>query len=216
MKILTIIKKMKYSLNGELTVTQISLGSLLFIGLISNLRSVSILMHCLYLAMKKCLPNQITAEVIAITLGKNVLDPGVMSKFLRKLESANTTIWSAFEKQVEATAVSGIFFYTYCEANISKGPWNQEKFEDLLAKWVVATDQPFYMVDEPEFRDLLMYTHHPSLNLKIPHRDTIKRRIMTMGKDTVEATKQMFKVHKLCLYFRTILIALPDKCWGKN
>lgn len=108
MKILTITKKMKYSLNGELTVTQISLGSLLFIGLIGNLRSVSILMHCLYLAMKKCLPNQITAEVIAITLGKNVLDPGVMSKFLRKLESANTTIQSAFEKQVEATASASL------------------------------------------------------------------------------------------------------------
>jgi hypothetical protein len=104
------------------------------------------------------------------------------------------------------------FFYIYCEADVSKGPWNQEKFEDLLAKWVVATDQPFYTVDEPEFRDLLMYTHHPSPNLKIPHRDSIKRRIMTMGKDTVEATKQMFKVRKLCPYLRTTLIALPDKC----
>ena len=199
MKILTITKKMKYSLNGELTVTQIGLGSLLFIGLISNLRSVSAPMHRLYLVMKECSPNQITAEAIAIASGKNILDPGAMSEFLRKLESANTTIRSAFEKQVEATAVSGIFFYTYCETNISKGPWNQDKFEDLLAKWVVATDQPFYTVDEPEFRDLLMYTHHPSPNLKIPHRDTIKRRIMTMGKDTVEATKQMFKVRKLCL-----------------
>ena len=64
----------------------------------------------------------------------------------------------------------------------------------MLAKWIVATDQPFSTVDEPEFRDLLMYTHHPSPNLHIPHRDAIKRRIMKMGEDTIEATKEMFKV----------------------
>jgi hypothetical protein len=77
-----------------------------------------------------------------------------------------------------------------------KGPWEQDKFEEMLAKWVVATDQPFYAVDDPEFRDLLMYTHHPSPNLKIPHRDAIKRRVMKMGEDTIEATKEMFLVCK--------------------
>ena len=64
----------------------------------------------------------------------------------------------------------------------------------MLAKWIVATDQPFSTVDEPEFHDLLMYTHHPSPNLHIPHRDAIKWRIMKMGEDTIEATKEMFKV----------------------
>jgi hypothetical protein len=66
----------------------------------------------------------------------------------------------------------------------------------MLVKWIVATDQPFYTVEEPEFRDLLMYTHHPSLNLKIPHRDTIKNRIMKMGDKSIEATKHMFQVRK--------------------
>ena len=67
-------------------------------------------MHRLYLAMKEHSPDQITVEAIAIASGKKVLDPGAMSEFLRKLESANTTIRSAFEKQVEAAAVSGTFF----------------------------------------------------------------------------------------------------------
>jgi hypothetical protein len=79
-------------------------------------------------------------------------------------------------------------------ADIPKGPWDQEKFEDLLAKWIVATDQPFFTVEEPEFRALLAYIHHPSPNLKIPHRDAIRRRIMKMGDDTIQATKQMFMV----------------------
>jgi hypothetical protein len=66
----------------------------------------------------------------------------------------------------------------------------------MLAKWIVATDQPFSVVDDPELRDLLSYTHHPSPTLKIPHRDAIKRRIMRMCDDTISATKQMFEVSK--------------------
>ncbi|KAF8222278.1 hypothetical protein L208DRAFT_1524601, partial [Tricholoma matsutake] len=132
MKVLTITKKMKYSLNA--------------------------IMYRLYLTMKDHPSDQITAEEIDIASGKKVLDPGVASEWLNQLESANMDIRKAFNKQVEAAA----------------GPWDQEKFKDLLAKWIVATDQPFYTVNEPEFRDLMMYTHHPSPNLKIPHRDTVR------------------------------------------
>jgi hypothetical protein len=66
-----------------------------------------------------------------------------------------------------------------------------------LARWIIATDQPFYTVDEPEFRELLKYTHHPSPTLKIPHRDAVKRRIMKMGDDTIQATREMFSVCQL-------------------
>ncbi|KAF8222045.1 hypothetical protein L208DRAFT_1324604, partial [Tricholoma matsutake] len=160
MKVLTITKKMKYSLNGD------------------NLKAVSAPMYHLYLAMKEQSPDQITMEEIAVASGNKVLDPGVVSEFLCKVESSNVTIQSAFKKQVKSAA----------------GPWNQEKFEDMLAKWIVATDQPLSTVDEPEFCDLLMYTHHPSPNLHIPHQDAIKWRIMKMGEDMIEATKEMFKV----------------------
>jgi hypothetical protein len=59
---------------------------------------------------------------------------------------------------------------------------------------VVATDQPFDTVDQPEFRDLMTYAHHPLPSLKIPHRDAIKRRIMKIGEDSIATTKQMFLV----------------------
>ncbi|KAF8223657.1 hypothetical protein L208DRAFT_1516345, partial [Tricholoma matsutake] len=172
MKVLTITKKMKYLLNAYQ-------GS----QLQQDLKSASAVMYRLYLAMNDCPSDQIMAEEFDIASGKKVLDPGVASEWLNQLESANMDIRKAFNKQVEAAA----------------GPWDQEKFEDLLAKWIVATDQPFYTVDEPKFCDLMMYTHHPSPNLKIPHRDTVRRWIMKMGDDTIEDTKQMCLVHKLLL-----------------
>jgi len=69
-------------------------------------------MHRLYLTMKDCLPDQISAEAVAIASRKKVLDPGVMSEFLQKLESGNTTIRSVFENQVKAAAVSGVYLST--------------------------------------------------------------------------------------------------------
>ncbi len=87
-------------------------------------------------------------------------------------------------------------FMIYHETYILKGPWDQAKFEKMLAKWIVTTDQPFYTVDKPKFCGLLTYMHHLSLNLKIPHHDTVKARIMKMGDEVVEATKCMFQVHK--------------------
>ncbi|KAN0131304.1 Ribonuclease H-like domain containing protein [Lactarius tabidus] len=135
-KVVTITKKMKYSLNG----------------VIGHLKSTSSLMYRLYLVMKECSPAQITQEEIEVASGKKLLDPA--SDFLSKLESANENIRRAFDKQVEAAT----------------SPWDQEKFEYLLAKWVVATDQPFDTVDQPEFRDLMTYAHHPLPSLKIPHR----------------------------------------------
>ena len=75
-----------------------------------------------------------------------------------------------------------------------QGPWDQDKFEQLIAEWIVTRDQPFEEVDRPEFRDMMTYAHHPAPNLKIPHHDTIRRRIMRMGDDCLESTKVMFAV----------------------
>lgn len=72
--------------------------------MISNLRSASNPMYCLYLVLKETSPAQITQEAIAVASGKKLLDPA--SDFLSKLESANENIRRAFEKQVEATTVS--------------------------------------------------------------------------------------------------------------
>jgi hypothetical protein len=63
-----------------------------------------------------------------------------------------------------------------------------------MAEWVVACDQPFEEVERPEFRCLLEYMHMGSKPLDIPHRNSLKNRIMTMGKDTIEGIKKMVKV----------------------
>jgi hypothetical protein len=57
---------------------------------------------------------------------------------------------------------------------------------------MVVCDQPFDEVDKPEFRRLLEYTHFRS-SLNIPHRHTMKRRIVKMGEETVEGIKKMIK-----------------------
>jgi len=74
--------------------------------------------------------------------------------------------------------------------------WDQEEFEKLLARWIVACDQPFDEVDKLEFRSLLEYTHlRPSLH--IPHRGAMRTRIMKMGEDTVDGIKKMIDVSVL-------------------
>ena len=61
---------------------------------------------------------------------------------------------------------------------------------------MVACDQSFDAVDQPEFRSLLEYTHlRPSLH--IPHRGAVRTRIMKMGEDTFESVKKMIAVSKI-------------------
>lgn len=75
---------------------------------------------------------------------------------------------------------------------VTQAEWDQEKFETLLAEWLVACDQPFDSVEKPEFRDLLQYVHRR--NLKIPKRTTVRCRIMDMGAKAVADTAKMFSV----------------------
>lgn len=75
---------------------------------------------------------------------------------------------------------------------IQEAKWDQETFERLLVEWMVACDQPFEEVNQPEFRRLLEYTHLRQ-SLHIPHRQSVKRRVMKMGEDTVEEVKKMIE-----------------------
>jgi hypothetical protein len=62
----------------------------------------------------------------------------------------------------------------------------------LITEWVVDCDQPFDKVEKPEFNRMLYYAHQDEL--KIPGRNAVKRRVMKMGEDVVEETRQMFLV----------------------
>lgn len=74
-------------------------------------------------------------------------------------------------------------------------PWNQAHFEELLAKWVAACDQPFTAVADPEFQDLLRYVHlHTGRVLRIPAANTIQRRILALGDEVEEKLKKQLAV----------------------
>lgn len=99
---------MKHLLNGMLSLSGACLWStsteFYCTGVISNLKSTSDPIFCLYFVMKECSPEQIMQEEITIASGKKLLDPA--SNFLDKPESTNENIQCAFKKQVEAATVS--------------------------------------------------------------------------------------------------------------
>jgi len=72
--------------------------------------------------------------------------------------------------------------------------WNQEKFEELLTKWIIASDQPFKEVEKPELVDLLNYVHRSLSSLKIPSRFTVKRHVIKMGAEGIQKMTELFAV----------------------
>jgi hypothetical protein len=73
-------------------------------------------------------------------------------------------------------------------------PWNQQRFEQLLTEWIVASDQPFDEAEDPFLIRLLQHTHNSGLKLSIPSRESIRRRVTRMGNEMTDAMKLMFKV----------------------
>ncbi|KAG6855584.1 hypothetical protein H0H87_000575 [Tephrocybe sp. NHM501043] len=121
--------------------------------------------------------NPVMQEEIDIAPGKTLLDSHTTTKFVAKLKKYTKNIEESFQRQQEAV----------------KEPWDQAKFEDLLMRWIVASDKTFDEVETLEFQDLLNYVHH-SLPLNIPGHNMIKRRVMSMGDDVIEETKKMFSL----------------------
>ncbi|KAJ7923984.1 hypothetical protein B0H13DRAFT_1602108, partial [Mycena leptocephala] len=74
-------------------------------------------------------------------------------------------------------------------------PWDQEHFEHLLGKFIVATDQPFTLVEEPEFGELLQYVDkHTGRVLEIPKEKSVKGKTMKMGDELEKKLTAMFAV----------------------
>lgn len=158
-----------------LTITKAMKSSLN--GLIGNLKSSSPTMFRLYMILKSRHPEgNVTQAEIDIASGKRPLTAEASSEFVGGLEAQSESIRDAFTKQKEQAA----------------GPWSHTKFQDLLTKWIVASDQPFDTVENPEFQELITYIHHPAPTIKIPGRHVIRRQAMKMGEDAIEATKKMF------------------------
>lgn len=52
-------------------------------------------------------------------------------------------------------------------------PWDQDKFERLLAEWVAACDQPFEEVEKPEFIAMMEYGQDPT-KFSLPKREGVR------------------------------------------
>ncbi|KAI0757504.1 hypothetical protein C8Q80DRAFT_1265415 [Daedaleopsis nitida] len=70
--------------------------------------------------------------------------------------------------------------------------FDQSRFEELLAEWIVACDQPFQEVEHSELWRLFQYIHGRA-TLHIPSADTVKRRIVDLSTATFENVKGMIK-----------------------
>jgi len=87
-------------------------------------------MYRLYLLLKSC-GTPPTDDELRIARGEKVLDATAAAQYLVQLKQASVNIVDAFNKQVTKAF----------------GDWNQAKFEELLAQWLMACDQPFEEVE---------------------------------------------------------------------
>ncbi|KAF5345060.1 hypothetical protein D9758_010453 [Tetrapyrgos nigripes] len=117
-----------------------------------------------------------TQDDINVAAGRKPFDDKFAAALEEEIDSHQETIKEAFTKQ-RAAALE---------------PWNQERFEELLVKWLVASNQPFSEVEQVEFIELLQYVHHSGGKLHIPKKDAIQRRVLKLGEATIEEIRDIF------------------------
>lgn len=74
----------------------------------------------------------------------------------------------------------------FFNAQKMKGPFNDDIFMGKLIKWIVKTDQPFSIVDNDEFEDMMEYLKK---DIGIKSRRTIMRRLEVIYKQKKEELK---------------------------
>lgn len=99
---------------------------LLVSGLIGHLKTHFPPLYWLYLLLKSR-GTAPTDDKLRIAQGEKVLDATSATQHLVQLEQASVNIVNTFNKQVTKAF----------------GDWNQARFEELLAQWLVTYDQPF-------------------------------------------------------------------------
>ncbi|KAG6871510.1 hypothetical protein C0995_003951 [Termitomyces sp. Mi166 len=98
------------------------------VNLVKTLKDALSLMHTFYLLLKDRGTNEpITKEEINIASRKTLFDSQKTTEFISKLKEKANSIKKAVQKQQK----------------VAEEPWNQEKFEELLTKWIVTSDMPF-------------------------------------------------------------------------
>ena len=160
-------------------------------------------MHRVNLMMEDLPPDEITPEMVSLVSGRIALNPVALVEWLgkNKAQATATMISSAFKKQIEAAA----------------GPWDQVKFEDMLAKRLVTTDLLFSMVDDPRVLRLSNICTPPHTKPQDPaprcSQKTCNENVSS--EDTIRATRQMFQVSSSYTFVFKLTTALQHEVEGK-
>jgi hypothetical protein len=69
--------------------------------------------------------------------------------------------------------------------------FTSEGFQEKIATWVAIDDQPFVVVEQPEFQKMLEYC---GVKIPIPSADTVRSDILNMYKSCREDMKNKLQV----------------------
>ncbi|THH21580.1 hypothetical protein EUX98_g8361 [Antrodiella citrinella] len=169
-RIITVTKAMKRSQTSE-----ISLQLAASFSLINNLKKVSPEMHKLWQLLK----NRITQKSLPPTADELLVAAG--RKPVQVLPYNLTRDIDDLATEVDQ------------DRNESQEPWDQEKFEDLLAKWMAVTNQPFTATEVPEYIALLEYVQRAPRRPHIPASTTMSDRIMNLADEKTGSIRQMIE-----------------------
>ena len=84
-------------------------------------------------------------------------------------------------------------------SSLHLGALDQERFEELLIRWIVTSDQPFNEVENPKLVNLLKYVNWSLLSFKIPSHFTVKCCVVSMGAEGVRQMKELLIIKSVDL-----------------
>ncbi|KAJ7628082.1 hypothetical protein B0H17DRAFT_861227, partial [Mycena rosella] len=133
-KIITITKLMRHNV-GKLT---------------TDLKNDLPIMYRLFLALYTRKDQPPTQGEIDLARGNVPADGEAAKAYLGKVENAASSILKSLARRKRLR-----YGFTSFISHLSYGDFDQEIFNNLLAEWIVACDQPFDAVEKPEFIRLM-------------------------------------------------------------
>ena len=165
-------------------------------GLIGNLRTSSPDIFKFYCYLKDRVPHvPLSPEEKGIASGEIELSSAKLAELVKAHGTHQVLLENAFSWQQEKAAVSSyVLKQLHSFHHRIQEPWSQERFEELLIRWIVTSDQPFNEVENPELVNLLKYVNWSLSSFKIPSRFTVKHHVASIGAEGVQQMKELFLV----------------------
>jgi hypothetical protein len=152
-------------------------------GLVANLKNFIPHLYSMYEALEARAEPPLLLE-LEIAQGKRRLDDPDVVKYFSAMPASCTS---------DALPVSAFCVRLIHMLKTLQAPYDKEKWEEYLVKFMVIADLPFTFVEIPEFREFVQYTRGPAA-IHIPSTDTIKRRVVALSEKTIEELKGFFRV----------------------